>query len=306
MVGRYFVCSLLVVPTFAYLPRPPAVHYRRQSHARSAPLAVADLTSSSPPPPPPPPDFASPRNADIALAGLGLAGSIALLGFLQDAVGVKLFVPPMMASGIIFFSGPAPPNPKGFLFGTLCSCTISVGLILLLQEYIPAVAADGVSAGVLLVWYKASGAMFPPAAVLAGTLAAAIQKEVQTTNAESVNVALELICFPWLAGHGLLYAAAMALAPVRSAARVSLANDQLSETLRALTDDELRKTFETFDTSGDGAIDAIELKVALKIATGAELELSDCEKLVGLADADGTGALDFDEFKAVCRQEITL
>ena len=266
------------------------------------PLAVADLTPSAPPEAP----KLTSRNADIALAGLGLAGSIALLGVLQDAVGVKLFVPPMMASGIIFFSGPAPPNPKGFLFGTLCSCTLSVGLILLLQEYIPPVAADGVSAGVLLVWYKASGAMFPPAAVLAGTLAAAIQKEVQTSSAESISVALQFICFPWLGGHALLYAAAKALAPVRSAARVSLSKDEFSEYLRALTDADLQKTFDTFDTSGDGAIDAIELKVALKIATGAELDLDDCEKLVGLADADGTGALDFDEFKAVCRQEISL
>lgn len=303
MVARWFVCSLLLVPTYAYLPGLPAIQrHRRQSHSRSVPLAVADLTPSAPPEAP----KLTSRNADIAIAGIGLAGSIALLGVLQDAVGVKLFVPPMMASGIIFFAGPAPPNPKGFLFGTLCSCTLSVGLILLLQEYIPPVAADGVSAGVLLMWYKASGAMFPPAAVLAGTLAATIQKEVQTTNAESLSVALQFICFPWLGGHALLYAAARALAPVRSAARVSLSKDQFTEALRALTDDELKQTFDTFDTSGDGAIDAIELKVALKMATGAELDLDDCEKLVGLADADGTGALDFDEFKAVCRQEISL
>ena len=303
MVGRWLLCSLLLVRTYAYLPGLPAIqHHRRQSHTRSAPLAVADLSSSAPPETP----KLTPRNADIALAGIGLAGSIALLGGLQDAMGIKLFVPPMMASGIIFFAGPTPPNPKGFLFGTLCSCTLSVALIIFLREYIPPIAADGVSAGVLLVWYKASGAMFPPAAVLAGTLAAAIQNEVQQTNSASISAALQFICFPWLGGHALLYGAAKAMAPVRSAARVSLSKDEFAEALRALNDDELKKTFDTFDTSGDGAIDAVELKVALKIATGAELDLDDCEKLVDLADANGTGALDFDEFKAVCRQEISL
>lgn len=303
MVGRWLLCSLLLVRTYAYLPGLPAIHqHRRQSHTRPVPLAVADLSPSAPPEAP----KLTPRNADIALAGVGLAASIALLGGLQDAMGVKLFVPPMMASGIIFFTGPAPPNPKGFLFGTLCSCTLSVALIIFLQEYIPPVAADGVSAGVLLVWYKASGAMFPPAAVLAGTLAAAIQNEVQETNSASISAALQFICFPWLGGHALLYGAAKAMAPVRSAARVSLSKGEFAEALRALNDDELKKTFDTFDTSGDGAIDAIELKVALKIATGADLDLDDCEKLVGLADADGSGVLDFDEFKAVCRQEISL
>ena len=229
MVGRWLLCSLLLVRTYAYLPGLPAKHHhRRQSHTRSAPLAVADLSSSAPPEAP----KLTPRNADIALAGIGLAGSIALLGGLQDAMGIKLFVPPMMASGIIFFAGPTPPNPKGFLFGTLCSCTLSVALIIFLREYIPPIAADGVSAGVLLVWYKASGAMFPPAAVLAGTLAAAIQNEVQQTNSASISAALQFICFPWLAGHALLYGAAKAMAPVRSAALVSLSKDEFAEALR--------------------------------------------------------------------------
>ena len=70
-----------------------------------------------------------PKAADTALAGLGLFGSIALLGALEPIFDVKLFVPPMMASGIIFFAGPTPPDPRGFLSGTLCSATLSAFLL---------------------------------------------------------------------------------------------------------------------------------------------------------------------------------
>ena len=70
-----------------------------------------------------------PKAADTALAGLGLFGAIALLGALEPVFDVKLFVPPMMASGIIFFAGPTPPDPRGFLSGTLCSATLSAFLL---------------------------------------------------------------------------------------------------------------------------------------------------------------------------------
>jgi hypothetical protein len=58
------------------------------------------------------------KGIDTALAGLGLFGSLALMSVLEPIVGVKLFAAPMMASGIIFFSPPSPPNPFGFLVGT--------------------------------------------------------------------------------------------------------------------------------------------------------------------------------------------
>ena len=67
----------------------------------------------------------TPKMADTAIAGIGLFGSIGLLGLLESMSGVPLFVPPMMASGIIFFAAPSPPSPQGFLSGTLCSATIS-------------------------------------------------------------------------------------------------------------------------------------------------------------------------------------
>ena len=73
-----------------------------------------------------------------------------------------------------------------------------------------------------------------------------------------------------------------------------------------VTIDELQKLLRRGTTVELDPSQEDPFRKALKIATGAELDLDDCEKLVDLADANGTGALDFDEFKAVCRQEISL
>ena len=53
-------------------------------------------------------------------------------------------------------------------------------------------------------------------------------------------------------------------------------------------------------------MDAVELKIALRAATGGEVELEDCKRLVAAADASGNGVVDFDEFKAICRQEVLV
>ena len=55
------------------------------------------------------------------------------------------------------------------------------------------------------------------------------------------------------------------------------------------TDCTLREIFAKFDTSGDGALDPDELKVALRVALGVDLSKSDCQQLVAAADRDGDG-----------------
>ena len=45
-------------------------------------------------------------------------------------------------------------------------------------------------------------------------------------------------------------------------------------------DARLREIFERYDTSGDGFLDPSEVKLAMRCATGFELELEDCERLV--------------------------
>ena len=111
------------------------------------------------------------------------------------------------------------------------------------------------------------------------------------------------VVFPWLAGHGWLYACASAVSKLRSEARVAVTARELLS-LGDATDDALRGVFDKFDTNGDGGLDASELKVALRGAVGLELSLDDCRQLVAFADRDGTGRLEFDEFRAVCRGRL--
>ncbi len=241
---------------------------------------------------------------DTALAGLGLWGNCSVLGLLEPKLGVRLFAPPMMASGIIFFAAPTPPHPKGFLTGTLCSATLSLGVLALLSPIAPPVVAQGAAAGTLLMWYKLTGAMFPPAAVLAGLITAA---SVGTAAASPLGLSLgasaSYLCFPWLAGHAWLYGCAHAVSEARSKARVAMSKRELGS-LAECTDASLRATFSKFDTSGDGALDADELKVALRVALGVELSRDECVELTMAADKDGTGTVDFDEFRAICRAEL--
>lgn len=248
-----------------------------------------------------------PAAADSVLAGLGLGCSVAALGVLEKGLSLRLFAPPMMASGIIFFAGQTPPHPKGFLSGTLCSATLSFAALTLLSPVLPPIAAQGAAAGILLTWYKVNGLIFPPAAVLAGALTTASLTGVASTSllltsssALSAGAALSYLACPWLAGHAWLYGCACALSELRCRVRVHMTQRELLS-LHARSDEELMELFVRFDTSGDGALDADELKVALRSALGMDLSRSDCERLVAAADKDGTETIDFGEFRAICR-----
>eukprot|EP00656_Telonema_subtile_P009296 TRINITY_DN1436_c0_g2_i2.p2 TRINITY_DN1436_c0_g2~~TRINITY_DN1436_c0_g2_i2.p2 ORF type:complete len:170 (-),score=77.57 TRINITY_DN1436_c0_g2_i2:145-654(-) len=58
---------------------------------------------------------------------------------------------------------------------------------------------------------------------------------------------------------------------------------------------EIREAFDLFDTDGSGAIDAKELKVAMR-ALGFEPKKEEIKKMVNDLDRDGDGTVDFDEF----------
>jgi hypothetical protein len=240
-----------------------------------------------------------PAAADAILAGVGLGCSIAALGALECVLPLQLFAPPMMASGIIFFAGQTPPHPKGFLSGTLCSATLSFAALALLSPVLPPVAAQGAAAGILLTWYKANGLIFPPAAVLAGALTTASLTGMASSSL-SMGAAMRYLACPWLAGHAWIYGCACAFSELRCRVRVHVTQRELL-TLHAHSDEELKALFVRFDTSGDGALDADELKVALRSALGVDLSKSDCQRLVAAADKDGTETIDFGEFRAICR-----
>ena len=62
--------------------------------------------------------------------------------------------------------------------------------------------------------------------------------------------------------------------------------------------------FDKFDTDKSGALDADELKVALRVALGDDLSIEDCRGLVRSADRDGNGVVDFEEFGFICRGQV--
>ena len=116
--------------------------------------------------------------------------------------------------------------------------------------------AQGAAAATLLVWFKMNEHVYPPAAVLAGLLVTASQEEL------SFPRELSFVAVPWLLGHAALYAAALALAKLRAGARVRITKRQFVMAHEAQSDEDLRRTFDTFDTSKDGQLDAAELKVS--------------------------------------------
>ena len=67
---------------------------------------------------------------------------------------------------------------------------------------------------------------------------------------------------------------------------------------RRFTDEELRAVFESIDTSGDGEIDAAELKTAIR-KVNPKVDDKTIERMLTFADGDGDAQVSFDEFKKI-------
>lgn len=147
------------------------------------------------------------------------------------------------------------------------------------------------AAGLLLLFKKVSGSFFPPTVGLAAFLAQSGQ----------IGHPLAYLVAPWSTGHLVLYILATLLASVRQSIRVQITKQGWKQQIGKEVDGpereaHLRKIFDRFDTSGDGQLDAMELKLALRSLTGTELEIEDCERMIRSMDTDGDGGIDFHEF----------
>lgn len=233
-----------------------------------------------------------PRVVDTACAAVGAATGIYLLGELEARFGVKLYGPPLAASSIIIFSGITPPSAKNVFFGTIGAACFALCLYQL-GGGTPETRAIAVAGS--LIWFKTSGALFPPAAALSAVF---LDSPALQTSGWSY------LLFPCLSGQTILYVLAVGLAQLRQRLRVSITQSQLDFSAASLG--EMREMFDRYDTSGDGRIDATELQVALRALLGSELDLADCEKLVADADSDGDGVIEFDEFVQMLRFDATL
>jgi len=67
--------------------------------------------------------------------------------------------------------------------------------------------------------------------------------------------------------------------------------------------DEFRECFNAFDKDGGGSIDATELESLMK-SLGQEPTGQELEKMVALADADGSGDIDFIEFATLIAHKM--
>lgn len=228
--------------------------------------------------------------ADGIVAGLGVVLSFAAMEALQQAFGLSLIVAPMMASTIIFFTAAAPPNPKGLLLGTLGCSTISAVLNSLATAAFSPAVGMGAAAAALMLWFKMTGCIFPPTAVLCMLMMGKPSP-------------YSFVLCTWLPGHACLYAGAMATSVLRGLARKALKKAEV-RSLGGLSRAQLKDTFAKYDTSGDGTLDAHELKLALRVVTGASVPMTACVELIGKLDRNGNGVIDFSEFMNISKEKL--
>ena len=248
------------------------------------------------------------------------------MAVLEPRLGIKLFAAPMMASGIIFFSPPSPPDPTGFLVGTAGAATVAAASLTAASYLgLGAPVGAGAAAGALLMWYKATGTIFPPAAVLCMLMASAV---ASAPAGGAAGWGWKFVVTPWVSGHAFLWASAFAVGGVRGAVRCAFVScvcahgrlglhfhahtlshtlshkhthththrhthtrtrthahththlhktpadrhelgKQQMRTLGASAAERIKATFNKYDTSKDGTLDAVELKVlACALASG--------------------------------------
>ena len=65
----------------------------------------------------------------------------------------------------------------------------------------------------------------------------------------------------------------------------------------------MRAAFASFDKDGTGSISVEELREVLVENLGQQVSDDELDRLVKLADANGDGEIDFDEFKALMHTE---
>ena len=236
-----------------------------------------------------------PKTVDTMFCALGLCLSLTSLLIAEEVSGLRLYSLSMSASGIIFFAPTSPPQLHGFVVGTACGATLSWCLFTVL----PFRFACGLAAASVLLAFKTFNVIFPPTAVLGVLISQEIAKTPEQESVFSLSDWRRTCLFvlsPWLIGHGLLYLAAIGMSEVRKVVRRHMMRGQLAGLAPHASREELMKVFEKFDTSGDGFLDAEELRIALRSTRGADASLEECKEMIGSIDADGDGVISLEEF----------
>ena len=221
---------------------------------------------------------------DTAIAACGATFGFWSISQLESLTGIPFYAGTFASSTMIIFSGVKPPPPRNIFLGTLGGASAAVAVCTLLGD---GELARSVAVGLSLVWFKVSGTVYPPGAALGAVF---FDSEARQ------SLGWSFVLCPCLTGNAVLYSIATALAPLRKQARVSLTMDALREAEAGVDREALQKLFGSFDSNGDGVVDASELKVLLKIGVGADVSDEDCEAIVRTVDTDGDATMTFDEF----------
>lgn len=238
-----------------------------------------------------------PRTVDAVMAAISVVAGIVLVVALDGLLPFKLYDPKMMTSAVVFCTNPTPPPPHAFVACTASGFVAGVVLHYLKWHLNIHLPPDAVAVGLHLLFSKLSGNSFSAAVGLTAFVG-------KTSWAGSWSVPLTYLGLTWISGHALLYGFAHLAAVPRRAARLYLTRRQWAERVAQSCklgdaddgDARLRELFRTYDTSGDGRIDAAEFRIALRALTGCDVPQGDCEATLRVFDVDGSGTIDFAEF----------
>lgn len=244
--------------------------------------------------------FISPQNVDAVIAGGSLTLGSATLHTIDLMMGKSafpLFANPVLPGSLIFFGGPSPPPLKGFIFCTLASW-LTAYVLRALSPHIDSSYAFTVVVGFALVVFKRMNVFFVPSLGIA-----AFMLSDTTGKMEDPESALRFLAAPWFAGHGLMYGLAHLVSILRRRVRQTLNKAKFKAGLRSAfeSDAAIKEAFERYDTSGDGFLEAGELKYAWHAVTGEEMSEEEAVELINSVDTDGDHVIDVNEFVSLVR-----
>ncbi len=254
------------------------------------------------------------KYADAVLAAGGAAGSLALLQVLQDTYFEDTLIMGgfLAGSSIKFFLNRNPPSLEAFwkstAFSIVVGCSLHSFLWTMNEGDSTTVLSKEHSSYVILFlmlfFWKLDGSIWGAGQSLANYLAFQSGFWAQHPSGFMSAFPTWFIAGPYLLGHTYLYLCAVLVSLLRKRVRIFiLRKDLLSAPRKGKSfvgpqgdREKLREFFQRIDTSGDGRLDAMELKLALRASTGDDISLEKCNDMIGSVDCDGDGTLDFDEF----------
>jgi hypothetical protein len=275
------------------------------------------------------------RTADAVLSATGAAGSLILLQWIQDYLILTNYNMTtnivggfLGGSAIKFFLNQNPPTLEAFFKSTAASIVIGSSVHSLLWSYdddtktsttiIPTEYSTHLILFLMILFWKLDvGSIWGAGNSLGMYLAygSGFWGDISNKDFQSLmkDFPIVYILRPYLLGHLYLYLMALGMARIRRIVRITILRrehhiQEMGKDVIKLIGDrkKLRILFDRMDTSGDGRLDELELKLTLRCTVGEDITLEDCRYIIRSVDTDGDGKIDFDEFCASVEEILLL